>query len=57
MAKADTDDRAVMVLTREAERMRDAAERVSLVVRAMALRRGVAICPREVAQEDIDLFP
>lgn len=43
--KADVDTRALMVLTREAERMRDAAERVALVVRAMALRRGVATEP------------
>ena len=52
----DTDTRAIMVLTREAARMRDAAERVDLVVRAMALRRGL-VNPREVAQQDIDLFP
>lgn len=39
--KSNEDDRAVMVLQREASRMRDAAERVSLVVRAMALRRGI----------------
>lgn len=50
----DVDTRAVMVLEREAARMRDAAERVSLVVRAMALRRGIG--PREVAQKDVDLL-
>lgn len=42
----DEDTRAVMVLSREAERMRDAAERVALVVRAMALRRGVKVQER-----------
>lgn len=31
------------------------AKRVDLVVRAMALRRGLAVGPREVTQEDIDL--
>lgn len=41
MSRNDVDTRALMVLTREAERMRDAAERVALVVRAMALRRGI----------------
>jgi hypothetical protein len=41
----DVDTRAVMVLEREAARMRDAAERVSLVVRAMALRRGLTRVP------------
>lgn len=37
-----TDDRAVLVLANESRRMREAAERVDLVVRAMALRRGIA---------------
>ena len=41
MQRNDVDTRAVMVLQREAARMRDAAERVDLVVRAMALRRGL----------------
>lgn len=41
MRSNDVDTRALMVLQREAERMRDASERVSLVVRAMALRRGI----------------
>lgn len=50
----DIDTRAVMVLQREAERMAAAAERVRLVVQAMALRRGVS--PREIAQEDVDLL-
>ena len=54
MPKSNVDDRAVMVLTREAERMRDAAERVALVVRAMALRRGIG--PRPVADQDVDLL-
>jgi hypothetical protein len=56
MPKTTTDDdtRAVMVLQREAARMKDAAERVDLVVRAMALRRGVR--PTEVAQQDVDLL-
>lgn len=55
MSKADVDDRAVMVLQREADRMADSAERVRLVVQAMALRRGIG--PREVAQKDVDLLP
>jgi hypothetical protein len=43
MPKAvDIETRAVMVLQREANRMSDAAERVRLVVQAMALRRGLA---------------
>jgi hypothetical protein len=53
---ADRDMRAVMVLTRESERMRNAAERVDLVVRAMALRHGVAVGPRKIAEHDIDLM-
>jgi hypothetical protein len=56
MAKAaDIDTRAVMVLAHEARRMQDAAERVALVVKAMALRRGVSMPPREVGHEAIDL--
>ena len=51
------DTRAVMVLANEARRMRESAERVDLVVRAMALRRGVHVGPREVTEHDIDLFP
>lgn len=33
--------RTIMALARESSRMRDAAERVDLVVRALALRRGI----------------
>jgi len=40
------DDRALLVLTREARRAEEAAERVRLVVNAMALRRGLPIEPR-----------
>lgn len=29
-------------------------ERVNLIVRAMTLRRGLAVGPREITQEDID---
>lgn len=47
MPKSDVDTRTVMVLEREAARMRDAAERVSLVVRAMALRRGIRLTDHE----------
>lgn len=48
MAKAaDVDTRAVMVLAHEARRMQDAAERVGLVVKAMALRRGVSVPERD----------
>lgn len=37
----DKTDRLVLVLANESRRMRDAAERVDLVVKALALRRGV----------------
>ena len=50
----DVDTRSVMVLQREAARMKDAAERVDLVVRAMALRRGIR--PTQVENEPINLF-
>jgi len=48
------DDRAVLVLEREARRVSEAAERVRLVVQAMALRRRL-IDPRQVACERVDL--
>lgn len=51
---ADFDTRAVMVLQHEAARMKDAAERVATVVRAMALRRGIR--PTQVENESVDLF-
>lgn len=55
MPKAvDFETRTVMALARESARMRDAAERVDLVVRAMALRRGVK--PTEVEHQSVDLF-
>ncbi len=41
----DLETRAMMALARESTRMRDAAERVHLVVKAMALRRGVKCEP------------
>jgi hypothetical protein len=44
-----------MVLQSELRRMRACTERVDLVVRAMTLRRGLAVGPREITQEDIDL--
>ncbi len=47
MSKTDFETRAVLVLQHEATRMRNAAERVDLVVRAMALRRGVRSAPHE----------
>lgn len=53
----DKTDRLVLVLANESRRMRDAAERVDLVVKALALRRDVQVCPREVAQQDVDLSP
>lgn len=34
-------DRAILVLTREARRASEGAERVRLVIEALALRRGV----------------
>jgi len=44
----NADGRAVLVLQQEAKRMADAAERVRLVVQAMALRHGIpSISPRE----------
>lgn len=48
------DEREMMVLQSELRRMRACAERVDLVVRAMALRRGLAVGPRQIPQEDID---
>lgn len=39
------DTRVVMALARESARMREAAERVDLVVQAMALRRGIKFEP------------
>lgn len=55
MSKADIDTRAMMVLSNESRRMREAAERVDLVVQAMALRRGVRpINPRQISDEFVD---
>ena len=55
MQKAvDVDTRAVMVLQREAGRMRDAAERVSLVVQAMALRKGIRATALEHHEGEAD---
>lgn len=51
---ADQDAREMMVLQTEVRRMNATAERVRLVVRAMALRRGMR--PTEIGQEDIDRF-
>lgn len=39
-------DRAILVLVRESKRAQEGAERVRLVLDALALRRGV-IAPRE----------
>lgn len=39
--RADFETRTVMVLQQEAERMANAAERVRLVVQALALRKGL----------------
>lgn len=52
--KLDVEGRAVLALQVESRRMSEAAERVRLVVQAMALRRG--ICPREVTEQDVDLL-
>jgi uncharacterized protein YjiK len=46
-------DRALLVLTRESRRAQESAERVRLVIDALALRRGV-VSPRKIAQERID---
>jgi hypothetical protein len=51
MPKNDVDTRALMVLERESARMHDAAERVRLVVRAMALRRGIRPEPHAAAED------
>lgn len=51
----DRDTRTVMVLVNETERMRNAAERVALVVQAIALRRGVR-CNTDSATGEDDLF-
>lgn len=40
--RADFETRTVMVLQQEAERMANAAERVRLAVRALALRKGLS---------------
>ncbi len=47
-------DRAILVLVRESKRASEGAERVRLVLDALALRRGV-ISPREVANDAADL--
>lgn len=47
-------DRAILALTREARRSAECAERVRLVIDALALRRGVC-SPRKVANETVDL--
>lgn len=50
-----TNDRALMVLQMESRRMKEAAERVDLVVQAMALRRGLRpLDPRDVGGEFVD---
>lgn len=46
-------DRALLVLHRESQRAADAAERVRLVIEAVALRRGV-ISPRPIAKQTVD---
>jgi hypothetical protein len=43
MRELDRDGRLTLILANESRRMREAAERVDLVVRAMALRRGVKV--------------
>lgn len=50
--KLDIEGRAIWVLQTESRRMSEAAERVRLVVQAMALRRG--IYPGEVAGQGVD---
>lgn len=47
-------DRALLVLVREHRRAQEGAERVRLVLDALALRRGV-IAPRQVANDAADL--
>lgn len=41
----DREGRMVLILVNESRRMRESAERVDLVVRAMALRRGIRYEP------------
>lgn len=47
-------DRAILVLRNEVRRGAESAERVRLVLDALALRRGV-ISPREVTNDAVDL--
>jgi hypothetical protein len=48
----DVDARALILLQAETTRMAESAERVRLVIKAMALRRGLRVNPTEIAQED-----
>ena len=57
MPKTDIDTRAVIVLQTESRRMREAAERVDLVVRAMALRRGIRQDPDDNSPLAFDVSP
>lgn len=41
MSTKDFETRAILILQEESQRVTDAAERVALVVKAMALRRGL----------------
>ncbi len=55
MKRDPADTRALMVLQTEARRVTESAERVRLVVQAMALRHGLRdIPPTEVGDEFID---
>lgn len=57
--KMKQEDRFVLVLVNESRRMRESAERVDLVVRALALKRGVhcpVIDPGKIADQDTDLL-
>jgi uncharacterized protein YjiK len=48
----DAETRLTLILANESRRMREAAERVDLVVRALALRRGL----RPLPPSEDDLF-
>lgn len=55
MKRDPADTRALMVLQTEARRVTESAERVRLVVQAMALRHGLRdIPPTEIGDEFVD---
>lgn len=54
-SEQSVNDRALLVLQHESRRMKESAERVDLVVQAMALRRGLKpLRPTEIGDEFVD---